>query len=415
MDIKLAYGKDGIIVRVPGGVQADTFGRTEVDNPITYPQFVDALKKNHVDRLLGLDPPPLVVVNDGHRPTPTPQILEWLDKFAPGFLNRARIVVACGTHGQPSPEHLDKIFGRFLERLQGRYTWHDCNDLGSVVKVGVDHFGKDVFVNRAAVDATRVLIVTSSEPHYFAGFTGGRKSFFPGLADRATIERNHNLANSLDCAPLRLKGNPMAEHLKEMLGLLDVDKLFSIQLVVDAGRRIGSIFCDRIDRAFAEAVRASRALYETKVDYSYDLVLAEILPPLDKSLYQIQKGLENTQSVVRDGGTVAVVADCHGGVGQQSFVDLASLWDRAGNRPLDGVAHFGSHKLSRVNAMTRRIDVRLKSELPPHIPRQVYYEPVDDLQELVDAAGSRGGARMAVVHDAAHTVLQLKSVTESHA
>ena len=391
--------------------QYKQFVYKDVPDPEVGPgEVLIAVKACGIGVSLGGDPP-LVIVNDGHRPTPTPRVLEWIDQFDPEFLDRAPFLIACGTHGEPQPDHLEKIFGRYLDRVTGRVDWHDCRNQDSMVKLGQDHFGKDVYLNRIAVEADRCLVITSAEPHYFAGFTGGRKSFFPGLTDLATVERNHNLANSLDCAPLRLEGNPMSEHLQEMLGFVDLGKVASIQLVVDAGHRVSGIFCGGLQEAFLEAARASEELYAYPVDEPYDLVLAEVRPPLDRSLYQIQKALENTQMAVRDGGTIAVVAACEDGVGSEHFFELADIWDREKNAPRDGVARFGSHKLSRVNAMTRRINVRLYSQLSPETPRQVFYEPVANLQALVGECLNGKNKRLAVVHDAGHSVLKVTKVT----
>jgi len=163
--------------------------------------------------------------------------------------------------------------------------------------------------------------------------------------------------------------------------------------------------------AFREAARAARELYAYPVTEPYDLVLAEVRPPLDRSLYQIQKGLENTQMGVRDGGTDVVIGYCEDGVGSKPFFELAAIWDREKNQPRDGITRFGSHKLSRVNAMTRRINVRIFSTLPPDTPRRVFYEPVTDLRALMSECLSEDRNRLAVVHDAGHSVLELTSVT----
>ena len=102
---------------------------------------------------------------------------------------------------------------------------------------------------------------------------------------------------------------------------------------------------------------------------------------------------------------------CEDGIGSKAFFELSKIWDREKNQPVDGQVRFGSHKLSRVNAMTRRINVRLYSELPADIARQVFYEPVGNLQALIGELLTKENNRLAVVHDAGHSVLQLNKVT----
>jgi hypothetical protein len=93
-------------------------------------------------------------------------------------------------------------------------------------------------------------------------------------------------------------------------------------------------------------------------------------------------------------------------VGSDHFFNLAESWDRESNAPSDGRTAFGSHKLSRVNAMSRRIGVRLHSELSSELPRHVYYEPIDDINGyLRTEMENRGNLNLAIVHDAGHTVL----------
>ena len=407
MDVRLAYADSEIGLDIPAWAELDRYAPTAFEKAVTFADFLDEFKSAGGASLLDGDLP-LIIVNDGHRNTPTEQILTWLAQLDSRLIDNTPYLVACGTHGEPSAEHYQRIFGRFLDRIRPRLSWHDCTDISQMVRVGVDHYRTDVWINRLAVKAKKLLMLSSVEPHYFAGFTGGRKSFFPGLTNRATIERNHNLANSLDCRPLRLAGNPMAEHLDEMLRLFGVDRVFSIQVVIDSSQKIGQVFCGRIDKAFTQAVAASEAVYSRQVEKPYDLVIAEVRPPLDRSLYQVQKALEHCQTVVVDGGTVIVVAACQDGIGKRNFYDLSDEWDRVNNRPKDGVPRFGSHKLSRVLAMTRRINVRLYSQLPDDQTRRVFYEPVHDLQVLLGECLDRNNRRrLAVVHDAGHTVLKL--------
>lgn len=407
MEVRLAYADSEFGLEVPDWVELDRYDLTAFNQTINYSDFLERINSEGGARLLEGELP-LIIVNDGHRNTPTAQILKWIEEYDHRLIDTAPYLVACGTHGEPSPEHYQRIFGRFLDRIKPRLAWHDCNDISHMVRVGTDHYHTDVWINRLAVRAKKLLMLTSVEPHYFAGFTGGRKSFFPGLANRATIERNHNLANSLECRPLRLAGNPMAEHLDEMLRLFGPEKVFSIQVVSDATHHIGQVFCGRIDKAFTEAVRASEALYARSVTRPYDLIMAEVRPPLDRSLYQVQKALEHCQTAVVDRGTVVVVAACQDGIGKRNFYELSDEWDRANNRPKDGIPRFGSHKLSRVLAMTRRINVKLYSQLPDDQPRHVFYESVHDLQALISECLEKNNRkRLAIVHDAGHTVLKL--------
>jgi nickel-dependent lactate racemase len=410
MELRLAYGTAGLTVEVPEGMEVDRYGLTAAAAPLTGTAFARKWSDAGLSRLSG-DGGVLVVVNDGYRGTPTARLLSWLDQVDDGLLDSAEFLIATGTHPAPTNEHLQSVFGPHLQRVRARVSWHSSTDRTEMTRVGRDRFGEEVFVNGRLLEAATVLVIGSVEPHYFAGFTGGRKSLFPGLADRATIERNHNLANSLAAAPLRLEGNPVAEHLAELARMVQIKRLVSIQIVADASGEIVDVAIGDLEGSFRTAVRDAERLYAHRVTTLYDVVIATMNPPLDRNLYQAQKALENTQAAVRDGGACVVVSPCTEGVGSESFFDLAAQWDRSTNRAHDGVMRFGSHKLSRVNAMTRRIDVRIHSDLSPDRVRRVFYEPAEDLTGLLAERFRGGDRRLALVHDAGHTVLQTTEVS----
>jgi nickel-dependent lactate racemase len=406
MRVKLAYGNEGTAINVPEGVQTERFGLNMVDKPVSLSGFVKSFTTAGVGRFLDVERP-LIVVNDAYRSTPTSRLLGWLNHCDHNLLNRARFLIATGAHEAPTEGQLTDIFGSFLDGLSSRVFWHDATDLESMVRIGRDRFGAEVYLNRMVLESQRLLVIGSVEPHYFAGFTGGRKALFPGLTDLATIERNHNLASSLQAAPLKMVGNPVAEHLDELLGLIDLDKVLALQVVTDAGGRIDKMCFGSLDQAFQEAIEAATGLYANFTSDKFDMALAELRPPLDRNLYQAQKALENCQTAVVDGGAVVVVSACNEGIGSGFFLAQAANWDRDANRPVGGVVRFGSHKLSRVNAIGRRINVGLFSNLAASVVQQVFFRPVEDLQKYMsDFFAARKNKRLAIIHDAGHSVLQ---------
>jgi len=404
MEVKLAYSEAELQVKIPPEADVDIFTpRIEDTNRPAIPDEADDGDDLHA--FLSCEPL-LLVVNDGHRNTPTSKILGFLDRIDHSLLDRAEFLIATGAHDAPAREHLTRIFGPYYDRVHPRLTHHDSRDYAAMTSIGVDSIGGEVFINSRVLEAAGIFVIGSVEPHYFAGFTGGRKSFFPGLCDFATIERNHNLANSLDAAPLRLDGNPVAEHMVELMTMLDSDKIFAAQAVCNSQGQMVDLCVGPHESAFCEATRSARKLFVHPIDDPYDVVISEMLPPLDRNLYQAQKALENTQMAVVDGGAVIVVSACKEGIGSRYFFDLAAGWDRKNNIPSDGVVAFGSHKLSRVNAISTRIDIRLYSELPDTSARRVFYEPLDNISKfLEERMKGKQQLRVAIVRDAGHTVL----------
>jgi len=406
MVLDLVYGESVIGLRIPNNITVDEFAPVTGDRPINFEDFKEKFYAAD-GRLLFTAKSPLVIVNDGFRSTPTSQVLGWLGRLNRRFIDTAHFLVATGSHDEPTEEQFKKIFGQYYERVMDRVHWHDAEDVSSMLQIGRDSFGEKVFLNSTLFNHDRIVVIGSVEPHYFAGFSGGRKALIPGLTDLATIERNHNLANSLEAAPLRLKGNPVSEHLHAMLKLTDIRGLISIQVVIDAADKTVGVFCGTLDRSFKEAARLSKEICATFVPQQYDAVLCQMNPPLDENLYQAQKGLENCQAAIKDNGTAIVISSCEGGVGSKYFLELAKSWDVQKNAPLDGKFGFGSHKLWRVLNISKRIKVHLKSGLPDEVVRSVFYEPVGELEQFMQRlVASKENCCLAVVRDAGSTVLE---------
>ena len=407
MSVEIIYNNRPLEIDLPDNIAVDKFAPLATETPFSFDDFDKLWRTEKLgEKFDGKNI--LFVVNDGHRSTPTARILEWINHINPAVLEKATFLIACGTHETPGDAHYNFIFGDLYEKLQHQIHYHDCRAIESMNSIGTDQFGEEVFINKMLFEFEQAIFINSVEPHYFAGFTGGRKSFCPGLTNFETIERNHNLANSLECAPLRLKGNPMAEHLENILDMIDRSKIFSFQIVYDATKKIDSIFTGDLRQSFYDAVDRAMKMYSAKLDQPYDIVLMEVRPPLDKNLYQAQKALENCQMGVADKGLGIVVSACAEGIGSPHFFHMADYWDADKNCHKEGIKQFGSHKLSRVNAIGRRIKAGIHSELDDAAPKKVFYQPVRNIEEEIKSfVKDNKKYRLAVVYDAAHMVLTI--------
>lgn len=399
---------DTLKIDFPDSITVDTYKPMAIDNNIDYVSFKEAFLNSHISSLLDSGNI-LIVVNDAHRSTPSSLLLSWFKKLAPTQFNSATFLVACGTHKKPSDAEYKVIFGELYDEIKNSVYAHDCFNLEELQSIGIDSFGKEVFLNKKLFTHDKIWVINSVEPHYFAGFTGGRKSLVPGLADFNTIERNHNQANSLDCTPLKLLGNPVAEHLESILEMIDQKNIFSLQVVTDSNKKLAHLACGSLKDSFYDAVSAAIKIYSITCDYQYDVLLLEILPPLDRSIYQAQKALENNQSLVKDNGSVIICSGCAEGIGSDYFYQLAENWDKKNNCPKDGKVSFGSHKIKRVNEIGKRIQVFVKSTLDDEIVSTLFYRPIDNISNYIyELAEKNKDIKIGVVYDAAHFVLNEK-------
>ncbi len=407
MPVAINYGKDKLTLKVPTSAIIDEYGPVTSSGEVREDQFLHELRTAEND-LFPVESADLFIVNDAYRPTPTEQILKWLTGAAK-LDRKAKFLVATGCHQRPNEDQLHKIFGEFLERFRDRIFIHDAKDRQNMVEIGVDRTGEEIFINRHFKDAKKVVVIGSVEPHYFAGFTGGRKSIFPGLCDYETTVRNHNLGISFNASPDRLDGNPVHEHLQFLMTLVSEKPILAIQIVRGYEGSINAIICGKLDPAFEKAAELSRKLFEKTVKNKYELILAEVRPPLDSNLYQLQKALENCQSAAQDGGTVLLFSPCHEGIGSDAFYQLADRWKKGDLIAADANDSFGIHKLYRVNKIGERISVYLYSELDEGTPDKVYFKSAPEPQMIIDRLTEKDTRlNVALVHDAGHTVLTIE-------
>ena len=257
--------------------------------------------------------PLLVVVNDATRPTPSAEVLrviredleQWLE--TPERFEAAdrelSFVVATGTHRVALPQELEHIFGaEFLEGHAARVSSHDAKDKGRLVHLGRTSRGTEIQVNRLLAEAHSVILINSVEPHYFAGYTGGRKSLFPGLAGYETVWANHALSMKPGSESLILQGNPVHEDLEEALAVgIDGKQVFSIQLVLDNDHRIGFAAAGSLEDTFRRAVAVADSQFVLDIERRYEVVVAAAPHPMDCNFYQTNKAIQSGALAVKDG------------------------------------------------------------------------------------------------------------------
>ncbi|MFH1502181.1 MAG: nickel-dependent lactate racemase [Candidatus Eisenbacteria bacterium] len=415
--------EDIVEVRVPYGV-----GFIAVDIPernvgvVVRPNASPATREEDVIRRALADPvgsPSLesflvgveslvVVVNDAMRPTPTARVLALVNPE----LRRVpdvTLVVATGAHRAPTDDELARILGDLLAHYGWRVVVHDARRPEDMVSVGVTSRGNEVLLNRVVAAASDILIVGSVEPHYFAGWTGGRKSLLPGVAAFETIERNHGFAMDPAARPAALEGNPVHEDMADAARLLGDRRIFTVMTVLDADQCVCAAAAGDIEGAFAVAVGHARGVFEVPVEEHADVVVAVAGPPLDVDLYQSHKALEHGRLALKEGGSLILVSECREGVGERAYVDLLA---RAGTPQealgvLEESYRFGHHKVAHIADMACRANLSAVTSLSEtDVLESIFVTPFASLQDAVDAAIEREGldARVLFLMDAGVTV-----------
>ena len=261
-----------------------------------------------------------IIASDHTRPVPSrvimPQMLAEIRSGSPDA--EITILVATGLHRSTTR---DELVGKFGEEIVAheRIVVHDCDDSANLVNLGRLPSGGNLIVNRLAVEADLLVSEGFIEPHFFAGFSGGRKSVLPGIASRETVMYNHN--SGFIASPKArtgvLDGNPI--HADMIFAARAAKLAFVVNVVIDAAHEpIFSIAgdCEAAHRAGCEFLSGKCRVAAVPADIA---VSTNGGYPLDQNIYQSVKGMTAAEATVKEGGVIVMFAEAADGHGGASF------------------------------------------------------------------------------------------------
>jgi len=335
----------------------------------------------------------LVVVNDYTRPTPTSNVLKQLNLRS----KEATTIIGCGTHREPNRQEIYEILGGPTAPFGGRLVVHNSRDSKGLIELGSTSRGTCLSLNRLLFDCDGIIVVGSVEPHYFAGYTGGRKFLLPALAGFESVVMNHALAVDDHARITQLDGNPVHEDFMDALRLFGrVEDIFSIQLVLNAEHQVSYASSGHIIHSFLDAVKQANATYVASVSSQADIVISVSKPPMDIDFYQSQKAIENVKLALRDDGIIILVSSCREGIGDRGFYNMLT----SGSGTMDS-HKFGFHKAIKMQKLLERAKIFVVSDLPAAVPSAMSLTPFTNIQTAFDEAVEIKGksARVLIVYD----------------
>ncbi len=283
-----------------------------MDNPIGADTLSDAVKgKKNI----------AVITSDHTRPVPSrismPVILEHIRKGAPDA--DVTIVIATGVHRQTSRQELIYKFGEQIVENEN-IVIHDAQDSDQMKYIGVLPSGCKLSVNKVVADADMVIAEGFIEPHFFAGFSGGRKSILPGVASAKSVMSNHcgKLVGSPYSRTGNLKNNPLHE---DMVAAAKMCRLeYIVNVVIDADKKIVKTFAG--DTVKAHEAGCNFVMEQCRVEsVESDIVLTSNGGyPLDQNVYQSIKSMTAAEASVTQGGVIICVSKCNDGSGGEELV-----------------------------------------------------------------------------------------------
>ena len=268
----------------------------------------------------------VILISDHTRPVPSrdilPNMLRELREGSPDI--RVTLLVATGFHRGSTREELYAKLGEAL-MAQCSVVVHDCRDEQANVEIGRLPSGAPLIIDRAAVETDLLVAEGFIEPHFFAGFSGGRKSVLPGICDQATVLGNH-CSRFIDSPYSRtgiLDGNPMHA---DMLAASRMAKLqYIVNVVIDEEKRTVAAFAGDPELAHRRGCDFLTGYCEVPPAPADIVVTSNGGAPLDQNVYQCVKGMTAAEACCRPGGVIILCAECADGHGGDRF--YASLRD----------------------------------------------------------------------------------------
>jgi nickel-dependent lactate racemase len=356
----------------------------------------------------------LVVVSDATRATASAQVVNLLVRriieagVAPYDI---RIIFATGIHRPVTLEEKRELLTPFiLQRV--RTLDHDAHDSSQHVHLGETPRGTPVEVNRALTDYSHVILTGSIGFHYFAGFTGGRKSICPGLASAQTIAATHLQALDAErggrragVGTGRLDGNAVHEECERVAA--EIAPSFLVNTVVDERGRAVAVYTGDWRAAHRRGCAEYVDSHTARIPEKRPLVVVSAGgAPYDLNLIQAHKALDMAAHAALEGGTIILVAQCAEGFGRTDFL---KWFDADDSRSLETRLR-AAYEVNGQTAWTlldkaERFRIHLVSDLPDEDVRRMRMHPARTVEEALAHADNsadgyilpRGAALMPII------------------
>ncbi|NLZ66825.1 MAG: nickel-dependent lactate racemase [Clostridiaceae bacterium] len=393
-------------IQNPNESEADIVQRS-LNSPISSPTL-DALARGKQS---------VVIISSDHtRPVPSkitmPLLLAQIRKGNPNAL--ITILVATGCHRAPTYSELIDKYGEEIVEHE-RIVIHDCDDTNNIVYFGRLPSGGACYINRLAIETDLLVAEGFIEPHFFAGFSGGRKSVLPGIASRSAVQYNHCSA-FIDHPCSRtgiLEQNPIHEDM--MWAARKARLAFILNVLLDENKRVVYAVSGDMDLAHLEGCDylMKHALSRTR---PADIVVCTNGGyPLDQNLYQAVKGMTAAEAAVRENGIIVMLAKAEDGIGGEHFQrqlsssdDLEALHQIFLSRDATETEpdQWQTQILLRV---LKKAKVILVSSLPAEVVQSLHMIPANTAQEAFDYATTllnNDEIRVTIIPDGVGVVIQ---------
>ena len=335
----------------------------------------------------------VLIASDHTRPVPSkvlvPPMLAAIRRGNPRA--ELTILIATGCHRGTTKAELIEKFGPEIVENE-KIVIHDCADEANMVTIGTLPSGGTLRIHRLAAEADLLISEGFIEPHFFAGFSGGRKSVLPGIAARETVYWNHN-ADFIGDPHARtgiLEGNPI--HKDMIYAARAAGLAFICNVVINAKHQVVGAFAGDCEMAHLAGTEFLKSLCQSEKKPADIVITTNNGYPLDQNIYQSVKGMTAAEATCREGGVIIMAAACNDGHGGESFMQTISA-----NLPASEILaqiqatpkadtlpdQWESQILARILS---RFHVVLISQANPALVRAMKMHPAADVEEALTIA-----------------------------
>lgn len=348
----------------------------------------------------------IVIISSDHtRPVPskiiTPILLRRIRSVAPDA--RIRILVATGFHRPSTKEELISKYGEDIvahEEIVMHYSERDED----MVTLGKLPSGGDLIINKVAMEADLLLSEGFIESHFFAGFSGGRKSVLPGISSYKTIMANHSgeFINDKHSRTGNLKHNLIHEDMAYAAKAANL--AFILNVVLDEDKKIIGSFAGDLEKAHKKGTVFVDSLSQVDAIESDITISTNGGYPLDQNIYQAVKGMTSAEATNKLGGTIIMVAGCRDGHGGEGFyhniadvADPKEFLDKAIHTPrLETVPdQWTSQILARI--LVNHHVILVSDLVDPQLVTDMHMALSTSLEDALEKAYDREGKEAKVV------------------
>jgi lactate racemase len=421
MRVHLEYGRDGLEVELPDRSVVGTLSYRSVP-PLVHPEraLLDVLENPtgapSLAQLAAGRRDACILICDVTRPVPNELMLRpMLRILEDSGIPRERILIliATGLHRPNEGDELVEMVGRFIadnyriENHRGqRLVEHTCLDDSPR--------GVPIWLDTRYLRADLKIATGLIEPHFMAGFSGGRKLICPGIAALETVKVWHSPAflEHPRAAAGILDGNPVHEENTWIARRAGCD--FIANVVLDAARQPLKFVAGDMEQAFLEGCQFVRELVVDSVPEPVDIVVTTSAGyPLDTTFYQAIKGMGAALPIVKPGGTIILAASLTEGIGSPQFCSLfqehASLSEFM-QRIRGDYFVMDQWQLEKMGQVCRRAKVRVVSGgLPAETLDRLFVQSAPSVEAAVAEALEEYGpdAKIAVIPKGPYVVAQV--------